>query len=226
MAPLHECVQHRLLLCCFIQILPDSGHMALMEGGVDLAAIMTRSGLLSAGVNSHEVDQRHGGSERGREQRASAREAGNGSVQQCTPAVGAMASGVKGAGSSNGAIAGTVGSARAASSASAMNGRSVVISLANGAVTVPALAANGATASNGALSSAAPALSDSQRSSNGSSGPTSSNGAGRAASGSPSVDGSGSVPADEAGSNSRSEHNVEVGAYPAPAALCTLNPSR
>ncbi len=188
--------------------------MALMEGGVDLAAIMARSGLLSAEIGSHETGQKQSGSERGREQRPAAREAGSGSVQQRSSPVGAAANGMSGAGSRNGAVSGTV-TVSAASIAAAIDRRRATIGANNGAVTVPASAANGAAASNGATPSAAPAPYDSRRSGNGSSGSQTLNGAAAAsspavtASGSPSVDQSSSVSLDD--SSSRSDHNVEVG---------------
>ena len=51
----HHRIDCLRLSCCpeiLPQILPDSGHMALMEGDVDLAAVMARSGFLAAAADA------------------------------------------------------------------------------------------------------------------------------------------------------------------------------
>ena len=212
-----------------LQILPDSGHMALMEGDVDLAAIMARSGLLSADAadnSSHGAEQAHGGAEHGHRQRAAA---------SVSHGIGSSTGVVNGAIAAN-----TAGTARALDEHSAAgNGASSI------AVPPTSPISNGALASNGAVLSAALPSANGHRSNTDSNGssvdlaaaktqqrerqqpsadlPTMSSSdsmalkGAEAASrpvdgvpGSSSVDGSSSMSLDDAGSSSRNDHNLEV----------------
>ena len=118
--------------------------MALMEGSVDLAAIMVRSGFLAAEPNSRQSAEQPPASQQARNGEAAAREAYKSRLAKQLKTA-ANAAGIRYAqSSSNGAVTGTI-AASTSRHASTQNGR---YAMSNGVASnsaVLATAANGPT---------------------------------------------------------------------------------
>ena len=209
-------------------MLPDSGHTALLEEGVDLAAIMARSGLLTAYADNRDEAEMRRSTRASRRQKDARPQVAAGAAQYPSLAAEPAASVLKG----NGNRAGVIRSNGAyAAHTAALNENGAASNGAGHVVTVAAPTVNASTASNGAMLSTASVFANgySGNGSNGSSGsglgtvtppasaqldlsvepPLGSRSMSLNGSGSVSVNGSSSISLDDV-SSGRADRNLEV----------------